>query len=105
MAESIVHAELSVLPIGTGSTSLSEYIAKGINALKEMDGIKYQVTPMGTLLESESTDKIFEATKVVMNALFSLGVRRVEALLKIDERRDKQAHLEDKLQSLKKYSV
>ena len=53
-----VHAEIGVLPIGTSSTNLSKYIAKGVNSLKKIDGIKYQVTPMGaTIIESDSIDK------------------------------------------------
>lgn len=103
MARKSVHAELSVLPIGTGSTSLGEYIAKSINALKNVDGIRYQVTPMGTLLESDSIDRIFTAAKAVTNTLFKLGVKRVETILKIDERRDKKTSLEDKLRSIKRY--
>lgn len=99
-----VHAELGVLPIGTGSTSLGEYIAKGISVLEHMDGIKYQVTPMGTLLESENIDRILDASKAVMNELFKMGVKRVEVILKIDERRDKSDSLEDKLKSIKRYA-
>ena len=99
-----VHAELGVLPIGTGSTSLSKYIAKGVDALKDVKGIKYEVTPMGTLIESENIDRVFEASKVVMDALFKMGVQRVEAILKIDERHDKKDTLGDKLNSIKKHT-
>lgn len=99
-----VHAELGVLPIGTGSTSLAKYIAKGVDALKDVKGIKYQVTPMGTMIESENIDRIFEASKVVMDAIFRMGVQRVEAILKIDERHDKIDSLNDKLDSIKKHT-
>lgn len=99
-----VHAEIGVLPIGTSSTSLSKYIAKGVNSLKKIDGIRYQVTPMGTVIESDSIDKIFEASKAVMSAVFDMGVTRVETILKIDERRDKDHSLEDKLRSIEKFS-
>lgn len=102
--EGCVHAELSVVPIGTGSTSLSEYIAKGINALKGVEGIKYEVTPMGTLLESDNVERIFAASKAVTDTLFKLGVNRVETILKIDERRDKKVTLADKVEAVKKYS-
>lgn len=99
-----VHAEIGVLPIGTSSTSLSRYIAKGVESLKKIDGIRYQVTPMGTMIESNSVDKIFEASKTVMNAIFAMGVTRVEIILKIDERHDKDNSLEDKLRSIEKVS-
>ncbi|MGI0068751.1 MAG: MTH1187 family thiamine-binding protein [Nitrosopumilaceae archaeon] len=99
-----VHAEIGVLPIGTSSTSLSKYIASGVESLKKIEGIKYQVTPMGTMLESNNVDKIFEASKAVMNAIFEMGVTRVELILKIDERHDKDNSLEDKLRSIEKIS-
>lgn len=101
MSESSVHAELSVVPIGTGSTSLSEYIANGVKALGQVKGVKYEITPMGTLLEADQIDTIFEACKVVTETMFSMGVRRIETILKIDERRDKKATLSDKLRSVK----
>ncbi len=99
-----IHAELGVVAIGTGSPSLSKYIAKGITALKGVKGIKYNVTPMGTQLESDSLDKIFDAVKVVTHELFEMGVQRVETILKIDERHDKVSSLQDKLDSIKKYT-
>jgi len=100
----IVHAELSVAPIGSGSTSLGKYVAKAINAIKQVKGIRYQVTPMGTLLESDNVDRIFEAVKAADNALFRMGVKRVETILKVDERRDKIKSMEEKLKSIEQYT-
>jgi len=99
-----VHAEIGILPIGTSSASLGKYIAEAVNRLKKVDGIRHQVTPMGTVIESDTVDKIFEASKAVMNAVFEMGVTRVELLLKIDERHDKDHSLEDKLRSIEKFS-
>jgi len=96
-----VQAEIGILPIGTGSTSLGKYIAKAIKSLKNIDGITYQVTSMGTMLESDDIDKIFLASKTLSNTLFEMGVMRVETILKIDERRDKIRILEDKLASIR----
>ena len=45
-----VHAELGVLPIGTSTTGLGKYVAKGIDALKSVNGIKYEVTPTAYLI-------------------------------------------------------
>ena len=99
-----VHAELGVLPIGTSTTSLGKYIAKAIDALKSVNGIKYEVTPMGTMIESDSVDRIFDASRAVMDALFKMGIQRVEVILKIDERHDKSDSLKDKLESIKRHS-
>ncbi len=58
---------------------------------------------MGTLLESENVDKIYEASNRITEAIHNLGVQRVEVVLKIDSRKDKDSKLEDKLESLKKH--
>ncbi len=98
------HAEISILPIGTNSTSLSQYIAKGINSLSKIQGLKYQVTPMGTVFEAENLNQIFEATQAVIDALSKSGVKRSQTILKIDVRHDKKSSLEDKVNSVKKYT-
>ncbi len=98
----MIHAEISVYPIGTDSTSLSFYIAKAIEAIKDID-IKHQTTPMGTILESDDIGKIFEASKIMIETAHRLGVKRVEALLKIDSRNDKNQTMQQKLQALEKH--
>ncbi len=99
----MIHAEISVYPMGTGSTSASFYIAKGIEAIQNLEGLRYEITAMGTLLESDNIEKIYEASKKIMEVVHNLGVSRVEVVLKIDSRRDKEATLEDKLKSVRKY--
>lgn len=98
-----MHAEISVYPMGTNTTSASFYIAKGIETIQDLDGIRYEVTPMGTMLESDNVDKIFDASKKILEAIHNLGVQRVEVVLKIDSRKDKDVKLEEKLESLKKH--
>jgi len=99
----LIHAEISVYPIGTGETSVSFYIAKGIEAIRDIKEIKYEINPMGTVLESESIDKIYEASKTIMEVVHNLGVNRVEVILKIDSRKDKQVKMADKVESIKKH--
>lgn len=99
----MIHAEISVYPIGTRVTSVSFYIAKGIEAIQNIEGIKYEINAMGTILESDSIDKIYEASKTIMEVVHNLGVNRVEVILKIDSRVDKQVKIEDKVESIKKH--
>ena len=99
----MIHAEVSAYPMGTNTTSASFYIAKGIEAIQNLEGLRYEVNAMGTLLESENVDKIFEASKRIMEAIHNSGVQRVEIVLKIDSRKDKDSKLEEKLESLKKH--
>ena len=58
---------------------------------------------MGTILESDSIDVIYEASKKMMETVHNLGVDRVEVVIKVDSRRDKHVKMEEKLESIKKY--
>jgi uncharacterized protein (TIGR00106 family) len=99
----LIHAQISIYPIGTNTTSVSFYIAKGIEAIQNIKEIRYEINSMGTILESENIDKIYEAAKIMMEIVHNLGVNRVEVILKVDSRRDKQVKIEDKVKSVKKY--
>lgn len=95
----MITAELTLIPIGTSSTSLSKYIAAGINVLDKM-GIKYEVNGLGTLIETDNADKLFDAVKAVHESIFNEGAQRVATHLKIDDRRDVQKTMEDKVKSV-----
>ena len=98
----LIHAEISLYPIGTNSTSASFYIAKAIEAIQDIPEIRYEINPMGTILESQSIEIIYEAAKQMMEVVHNLGVNRVEVILKVDSRKDKDLKLEGKLDSIKK---
>ena len=99
----MIQAEISVYPIGTSTTSSSFYIAKGIESIHNIKKVRYEINSMGTILESDNIDKIFEAVKNIMEVIHNLGVYRVEVILKIDSRNDKQAKMEEKVESIKKH--
>ncbi|MHA1743288.1 MAG: MTH1187 family thiamine-binding protein [Candidatus Heimdallarchaeota archaeon] len=91
-------ANVTVIPLGTGSPSLSKYIAE---CVKEIDasGIKHTLTPFGSVLEGE-LDEIFAVIKKIHEIPFKMGVKRVATLINIDDRRDKKASAEQKLRSV-----
>ena len=95
----MITAELIIIPIGTSKTSLSEYIAAAVAAL-DSDGIKYELTGMGTLLESDDLGKIFSAITAAHEAVFENGAERVATSIKIDERRDEERTIKDKISSV-----
>ena len=99
----MIHAEISVYPMGTGNTSASFYIAKAIESIQNVEGLRYQINPMGTILEAEDIEKIYSAAKSMMEVVHNLGVSRVEVIIKVDSRKDKDKKLEEKLESVKKY--
>ena len=96
-----IHAELSIIPLGTRDTSIGEYIAIAIDAIRK--SIDCKITPMGTLIESDDIDIIFSAIKDAREALFRKGVKRVEIILRIDERIDKPRYMDEKVKSVEKY--
>jgi uncharacterized protein (TIGR00106 family) len=95
----MITAEFTIIPIGTSKTSLSKYIAAAVAAL-DSDGIKYELTGMGTLLESNDLGKIFSAITAAHEAVFNIGAERVATNIKIDERRDEERTIEDKVSSV-----
>jgi uncharacterized protein (TIGR00106 family) len=97
----MITAELTIIPIGTSGTSLSNYVAAAVAAL-DSSGIKYELTGMGTLLESDDLEKIFTAIRAAHEAVFSAGTERVATSIKIDERRDADRTIADKVSSVTK---
>jgi uncharacterized protein (TIGR00106 family) len=95
----MITAELTIIPIGTSGTSLSKYVAAAVNAL-DTNGIKYELTGMGTLLESNDFEKIFIAIRAAHEAVFNEGANRVATSIKIDERRDTERTIVDKVSSV-----
>jgi len=87
--------DISVVPIGTNSPSVSSFVKEAIEIIKK-SGLKYQVNPMGTTIEGDLT-KIFDVVKVIHQHLFILGAQRILTTIKIDERIDKVQSMEEKV--------
>jgi len=93
--------EISVVPIGTGTTSLSRYIADCVGVLENEKGLNYQLTPMGTIVEGP-LEIIFKVVKLMHEIPFKKGALRVVTTIKIDDRRDKKATMQKKIRSVLK---
>ena len=90
-------ADVSIVPIGTGSSSVSPYVREALKVIKA-SGLKYQVGPMGTSLEGD-WDAIFDCIRRMHDACVKLGAVRLLTTIKIDDRRDKPQTMDDKLRS------
>jgi len=99
----LIQAEISIYPIATRTTSASFYIAKAIESIQNIRNLRYEINSMGTVLESDSIDIIYEASKKMMETVHNLGIDRVEVVIKVDSRRDKHVKMEEKLDSIKKH--
>jgi len=93
-----VIAELTVVPLGTGSTSLSGYV-RVVEKVIEDSGLDHQLTPMGTCVQGE-LDDIFAVVKQCHEALAAEGCARISTHIKLDDRRDKDRTMQDKLDAV-----
>lgn len=94
----MVIAEITVVPLGTGTPSLSRYVAEAVKALEDM-GIRYTLTPMSTVLEG-TLEEVLEAVRMIHRLPFNKGAGRVSTRVVIDERRDKDASAAGKIKSV-----
>ncbi|WP_339063814.1 MTH1187 family thiamine-binding protein [Tepidibacillus marianensis] len=92
--------ELTITPLGTGSPSVSQYVANVHKVLEEaLEPVKFQLTAMSTIIEGDLKD-IIAVIMRMHEVPFENGALRVSTLLRIDDRRDKQASIEQKLNSV-----
>jgi len=89
--------------MATRTTSASFYIAKAIESIQNMKNLRYEINSMGTVFESDDINVIYDAAKKMMETVHNLGISRVEVIIKIDSRKDKQVKMEEKIDSIKKY--
>jgi uncharacterized protein (TIGR00106 family) len=91
-------AELSIVPIGTESTSLSSYVAACVGVLKD-SGLIHEIHGMGTIIEGELKE-ILDVVLKMHEVPFEAGALRVVTSIKIDDRRDKEASAKAKVESV-----
>ena len=91
--------EISIVPVGTGTTSVSNYVAAAVKVL-EKRGAKYQVTAMGTIVEGE-TRELLRLAQEMQEAVFKMGVSRIVTKIYLDERRDKKMTMESKVEAVR----
>ncbi|MBW9140768.1 MAG: MTH1187 family thiamine-binding protein [Candidatus Aramenus sp.] len=89
--------DISVEPIGTGSTSLSPYIKTVYEVLRKR-GLKFYPAPSMTSIELDDITQLGYLIKEIDDALAELGVKRIVTILKVDDRRDKENSIDHKLE-------
>ena len=92
-------AEISVVPLGTKTPSVSKYVARAVRVLQGEKDVRYETTAMGTILEAD-LDRILAVVRKMHEAAFGDSVARVVTTIKIDDRRDQARSMQDKLASL-----
>lgn len=87
--------EFTTSPVGEG-VSLSPFVKKAINVVKK-SGISYLITPMGTIMEGDSIDELLDIVKEAHEELIRNGAKRVVTSIKIDDRRDIERKMQNKV--------
>jgi uncharacterized protein (TIGR00106 family) len=97
----VATADLTVIALGRADASASRYIAEIQRRLERQDRVRYVLHAMGTSLEG-STEDILAVVGELHAVPFELGIPRVYSVLKLDERRDREQTLEDKVESVRR---
>jgi len=93
--------EISIVPLGTKSPSVSKYVAIALKELKKQSKVKYSLTAMGTIVEGD-LDILLEVAKKMHRSVLRKEIKRVVTTIKIDERVDKKMTSKGKINSVKK---
>lgn len=99
--------EVSIIPVGTADTGLSDYIAEAVRTLAkraEREGLQYMTTAMCTIIEGD-IDVALVAVREMQEALFHMGCQRLVTFIKIDDRRDKHETMQRKVKAIEEKGV
>ena len=93
--------EVSIIPIGTETPSVSKHLARSFRALQQEKDIKYELTSMGTIMEGD-LQKVLGVVMKMHEATFDGGIMRVVTTIRIDDRRDRTLTMSGKIESLRR---
>jgi uncharacterized protein (TIGR00106 family) len=97
----VATADLTVIGLGRSDVSGSVYIAEIQRRLARQDRVRYRLHAMGTSLEGDTAD-ILALVGDLHAVPFELGLERVYSVLKLDERRDREQTLDDKVAAVER---
>jgi uncharacterized protein (TIGR00106 family) len=93
---------VSISPTGGSpeeGVSVSRYVARALEVLRGQSAVRYRLDPMFTTLEGD-LDEILGLVRRMQEAVFEAGALRVGTVLKIDDRRDREVSMDDKVRSV-----
>jgi uncharacterized protein (TIGR00106 family) len=97
----VATADLTVISLGRPELSASKYIAEIQKRLAAQDRVRYRLHAMGTSLEG-TTDDVLALVRELHEVPFGMGIERVYTVLKLDDRRDKEQTLDDKVAAVER---
>jgi uncharacterized protein (TIGR00106 family) len=93
-------AAVSISPVGEG-VSVSRFVAAALRIARAEKRVRVRLDPMFTTLEGE-LDVVLALIRRMHEAVFEAGAVRVGTVIKIDDRRDRAASMEEKVQGVER---
>ena len=90
--------EMAMFPTDK-SESKSEYVAEVIKVIRD-SGFPYQLTPMGTIIETEKLSEVLEVIQKCYDILDELDSNRVYSTMTFDIRKGHSNRLKGKIKSI-----
>ncbi len=90
--------EFAMFPTDRGE-SVSSEVSQIIKVIREKTNC-YQLTPMGTIIETNSFDEALEILSLCNKTLENLGAKRIYSSVKFDVREGKNNRLLSKIKSI-----
>lgn len=90
--------EFAMFPTDKGE-SLSTYVSQVVSMIRESRNA-YQLTPMGTIVETDSLEEALAVIQSAYEVLDKAGCNRVYASFKLDIRKGRTNGLQGKLNSI-----
>lgn len=94
---------VSISPTGSGTgpsgAGVSEYVTAALRVVRDQGAVRYRLDPMFTTLEGD-IDDVFALIRRMQEAVFDAGAVRVGTVIKVDDRRDRNATMEEKVRSV-----
>ncbi|MGM7723703.1 MTH1187 family thiamine-binding protein [uncultured Metabacillus sp.] len=92
--------EISIIPIGTDSTSFSSEVTNVVRKIEEK-GLTYKLTPTATVIEGE-IEQLWDIAKDMHQEALSAGPDRIVTNISIDHRTDKQMDMKHQVDTVEK---
>ncbi len=94
----MIIADVTYYPVGEG-TSASKYVKIALDVFRR-SGLKYYPNSMATVIEGETIEQVMNVIAEGEKAIVNMGIQRVETIIKIDHRLDRENTVEHKLSAI-----
>ncbi|MCL4345395.1 MAG: MTH1187 family thiamine-binding protein [Candidatus Thermoplasmatota archaeon] len=94
----MIVADVTYYPIGEG-TSASRYVKAALEVFSR-SGIKFYPNGMATVIEGNTVKEILDVIEKGEKAIIEMGIPRIETIIKIDHRLDKDNSVSHKVSSI-----